>query len=89
MLTPHGADVSLPIELLSADMPEDQPGLTARIRELEAAITSCNAHVYSLMAQESPAEGVFHAAAIHTAKQMHMQLHYLKDVCIARLKAVQ
>jgi hypothetical protein len=99
MTSPHDAVVSLPTEqadrpgaltaILSEDMPEDRPGLEARIRKLETAIASCNEHIRSLMDREDPAKGVFHAAAIHESKQRHMQLRYLKDVCVARLSRLR
>ncbi|MCL1939045.1 MAG: hypothetical protein FWG04_00080 [Desulfovibrionaceae bacterium] len=88
MTNPHGAVVLSPTEQ-AEDIPEDQPGLEARIRELEAAIAACNAHTCSLMDQEDPAKGIFHAAAIHASKQRHMQLRYLKDICVARVSRLR
>jgi len=76
-------------DTLPEDIPEDEPGLEARIRELEAAIAARHEHTCSLMAQEDPAKGIFHAAAIHASKQRLMQLRYLKDVCVVRLNRLR
>jgi hypothetical protein len=87
--TERGDRLGALTSLLSEDMPEDQPGLETHIRKLEAAITSSNEHIRSLMEREDPAKGVFHAAAIHESKQRHMQLRYLKDFCVARLSRLR
>jgi len=99
MTNPPDGAASLPTEqaerpgaltgMLPEDIPGDQPGLETRIRELEAAMASCSEYIRSLMALEDLENGVSHAAAIHEAKQRHMQLRYLKDVCVARLSRLR
>lgn len=72
-------------EPLLEALPGTLPELETRQRDLDAALEASRERIRSLMAQEDPSAGIFHAEAIHTAKQEHMQLRYMKDLCAARL----
>ena len=66
-------------------LPGDAPALKLQIADVEARQQACLAHIRALVASEDPAKGIFHAAAIHEAKQRKMMLQYQKDLRIARL----
>lgn len=68
-----------------ASLPTDITGLETQIGELDARMTACRASIGDLMAAENPAAGVFHAEAIHEAKQLLMMLRYQKELREARL----
>lgn len=68
-----------------ASLPTDAPGLEAEIVILDEKLAASNGEIRRLMAAEDPAQGVFHAAAIHEAKQLCMMLRYQKDLRTVRL----
>ncbi|MDL2280049.1 hypothetical protein LJC15_05265 [Desulfovibrio sp. OttesenSCG-928-G11] len=68
-----------------ASLPTDPVGLKAEIAEAERRMASCRDEIKNLMAAERPAEGLFHAEAIHGLKQQLMMLRYQKDLRAARL----
>lgn len=68
-----------------ASLPTDPDGLEAEIVEAERRMAACRDEIKSLMAAEKPAEGLFHAEAIHALKQQLMMLRYQKDLRAARL----
>ncbi len=82
---PDASSAALP-EAPDDALPESLPELEARLSELEAHIAVCQKHIRLLMAEEDPAAGIFRAAPLHAAKQRHMQLRYVRDLCAARLK---
>ncbi|MDL2316599.1 hypothetical protein LJC59_05900 [Desulfovibrio sp. OttesenSCG-928-A18] len=66
-------------------LPTDIPGLEVALAGLEERLAHSASTIRELMESEDPARGVFHAAAIHEAKQAHMVLRYRQDFCRARL----
>lgn len=66
-------------------IPADIPGLEKHLADVELLLSNAQNSIRELMAREDPARGIFHAEAIHEAKQRHMQLRYVKDFCAARL----
>ena len=75
----------MPSLLDDASLPTDAPGLQAELAVLESSLSACQAKIQGLMAAEDPIKGIFHASAIHEAKQMLMMLRYQKDLRLARL----
>ncbi len=72
-----------------ASLPTDKDALKAEIVEVERRLKDCLDHIKALADDEDPARGVFHAAAIHEAKQLRMMLQYQKDVRVARLNRMK
>jgi hypothetical protein len=68
-----------------ASLPTDIPALKAEIAVLERKMRDCAVRIKELMAGEDPAAGIFHAPAIHEAKQLLMMLRYQKELRTARI----
>ena len=68
-----------------ASLPTDRKGLEAELAELEKRLLSNREKVKNLVASEDPLKGIFHAAAIHEAKQEGMMLRYQKELREVRL----
>ena len=69
---------------LPDSIPDSPADLDALLADLDIRLEQSARTIRKLMADENPAAGVFHAAAIHEAKQHHMQLRYMKDLCHAK-----
>ena len=69
---------------LPDSIPDSPADLEALLADLDARLEQSGRTIRELMAAENPAAGVFHAAAIHEAKQQHMQLRYMQDLCRAK-----
>lgn len=67
-----------------ASLPTDIQGLEAQIAEVRQRQDHCLARIRELMDDEDPGRGVFHAAAIHEARQLKMMLQYQHDVRVAK-----
>lgn len=72
-----------------ASLPTDAAGLAAEMAEAEKRMEACQDEIKKLMAGEDPAQGIFHAEAIHEMKQLHMMLRYQKDLRAARLNRLR
>ena len=70
-------------------LPNDIAGLEAQIVELDGKMEECREKTKALMAAEDPVNGIFHAEAIHEAKQLHMMLRYQQDLRKARLSQMR
>lgn len=56
---------------------------------LDKDMAELQAHIKQLMADENPGRGIFHASAIHEAKQRYMAMRYKHDFCAARLSRLR
>jgi hypothetical protein len=72
-----------------ASLPTDEEGLQAQMAELDRRLAENQGRVQELMRAEDPAAGVFHAEAIHEAKQLAMMLRYQKELRQVRLNALR
>ena len=72
-----------------ASLPADREGLEADIREIDKPLQESHQHIQALLRDEDPAAGVFHASAIHEAKQTAMMLRYQKKLRQVRLNALR
>ena len=70
----------------AAEIPGDIPGLEKAVGSVGGGVAAKRGAIRALLRSEDPAAGVFHAAAIHEAKQEHMALRYRRDFCQARLR---
>ena len=76
-------------ELLDdALLPTDRDGLETQIADIDRRLQENFETIRTLMAAETPGEGVFLASEIHEAKQLSMLLRYQKDVRTVRLNAL-
>ena len=80
---------TMPSLLDDASLPTDPQGLADQLAEVEKRMQACQAEIQRLMRAEDPGAGVFHAAAIHQAKQLLMMLRYQKDLRSARLNQLR
>lgn len=67
----------------------DAAAIEADLAELEKRLLACREEIARLSAAEDPAKGVYKAAEIHEAKQLHMALRYQKDLRLARLNRLR
>ena len=63
-----------------ASLPTDKEGLEEEIAELQRRLDANRQKIQTLMAEEDTKKGIFHAAAIHEAKQTGMILSYQKEL---------